>query len=252
MHLPFWLTTAALSPVILWQGRKAKRDTPRLPEASGHPSGQHGDGEPQLSLLVLGESTAAGVGVQTHDQGLASQLARQLHNQTGQTVAWHTHGINGATLAQLISHLESASLPAADMVLLSMGVNDTTALTPRAAFRQQLLDLRNILASRYPHPMRLLSVPPMHRFTALPVPLRQVLGWRARLLDGVYRDLAREESGAFVHLRYPLVTDSRLLAEDGYHPGEEGYRVMAGALVDQLQTDELSATEKHSDSLGTQ
>jgi hypothetical protein len=33
MHLPFWLTTALLFPVRLYQGRQACRTTPRLPEA---------------------------------------------------------------------------------------------------------------------------------------------------------------------------------------------------------------------------
>jgi len=58
----------------------------------------HGDGPPAHRLLVVGESTAAGVGVATHDQGLASQLARHLHQRTGHTIAWHTWGINGITM----------------------------------------------------------------------------------------------------------------------------------------------------------
>ena len=33
MHLPFWLTTALLFPVLLYQGKRARRTTPRLPEA---------------------------------------------------------------------------------------------------------------------------------------------------------------------------------------------------------------------------
>ena len=39
MHLPFWLTTALLFPVLLYQGKRAHRTTPRLPEAGGSPSG---------------------------------------------------------------------------------------------------------------------------------------------------------------------------------------------------------------------
>ena len=62
MHLPFWLTTALLFPLIAYQGRRVRRTTPRLPEASGPASGQYGQGQPVTSLLVIGESTAAGVG----------------------------------------------------------------------------------------------------------------------------------------------------------------------------------------------
>ena len=231
MHLPFWLTTAGLSPLLIYQGRNARRNTLRLPEAGGDPFGQHGDGAPEVRLLVIGESTAAGVGVQRQDQGLASQLARLWHEHTGQTIAWHTFGINGATVAELNQTLSPETLPEADIVLLSMGVNDTTHFTPRQRFREQLLVLRNTLQHRYPTPIRLLSVPPMHLFTALPAPLRQMMGWRARQLDGVYSALARKHPGDFVHQRYRPVTDASMLAEDGYHPGETGYRMMADSVL---------------------
>lgn len=235
MHLPFWLTTASLSPLLIHQGRKARRDTPRLPEATGDCHGQYGDGMPERRLLVIGESTAAGVGVQRHEQGLASQLGRLLHERSGKTVAWHTFGINGATLSELMDNLSPDTLPEADTVLLSMGVNDTTGFTPRGRFRRQLLTLQDQLRAKHPTPLCLLSVPPMHRFTALPSPLRQMMGWRARQLDGVYRGLARQQPEDFVHLRYQPVTDSSMLAEDGYHPGERGYRMMAESIVAQFE-----------------
>lgn len=234
MHLPFWLTTAGLSPLLIHQGRHARRNTLRLPEASGDPYGQYGDGIPDRKLLVIGESTAAGVGVQRHEQGLSSQLARLLHERSGRTIAWHTFGINGATLSELMDNLPQEALPQADMVLLSMGVNDTTNFTPRRRFRQQLLALRETLQDRYPEALYLLSVPPMDRFTALPSPLRQMMGWRARQLDGIYRTLARHQPEDFAHLAYQPVTDDSMLAEDGYHPGEAGYRLMAESITAQL------------------
>lgn len=243
MHLPFWLTIAGLSPLLIYQGRNARRHTLRLPEAGGDPYGQYGEGTPYRRILVLGESTAAGVGVQRHEQGLASQLAKLWHERTGQTIAWHTFGINGATLAEL-NHKLPAALPEADTVLLSMGVNDTTGFTPRHRFRQQLLVLRETLQHRYPAPLRLLSVPPMHLFSALPSPLRQIMGWRACQLDKVYRSLARKRPEDFIYLRYNMVTDSSLLAEDGYHPGETGYRLMAESIADQYTERFLKAETK--------
>lgn len=234
MHLPFWLTTALLFPLIAYQGRRVRRTTPRLPEAGGPSSGQYGEGQPATTLLVIGESTAAGVGAETHDQGLASQLARHLHQRTGQTVAWHTFGINGIRLGGLIKRLTNAELPDADKVLLSMGVNDTTGFTPRHRFHQQLIDLQQRLASRYPAPLYLISVPPMHRFTALPVPLRHIMGWRARQLDQIYSQLAKDYPGKFQHLTYPTVTDPQLLASDGYHPGPKGYVYIGEVLSNEL------------------
>ncbi|MCR8915514.1 SGNH/GDSL hydrolase family protein [Marinobacter panjinensis] len=233
MHLPFWLTTALLFPVLLYQGKRARKTTPRLPEAHGPSCGHYGEGQPDLRLLVIGESTAASVGVTTHDQGLASQLALQLHERTGRTISWHTFGVNGIRLDQLNRKLRGVDLPQANVVLLSMGVNDTTGFTPRYRFRRQLLALRDTLAAGYPGPVYLLSVPPIHLFTALPAPLRQVMGWRARQLNSVYEQLARQAPSGFRYLSYPAITDTSLLASDGYHPGSRGYRAIAEALVSQ-------------------
>lgn len=235
MHLPFWLTTALLFPVLLYQGKRARRTTPRLPEAGGAPCGQYGEGAPARRVLVIGESTAAGVGVETHDQGLASQLAREIHGRTGQTIAWHTFGVNGIRLGALVRKLETTELPEADVVLLSMGVNDTTGFTPRFHFRRQLRALRQLLAPRYSGPILLLSVPPMHRFTALPSPLRYVMGWRAMQLDKIYQQLARDAAADFGHLNYPTVTDPDLLASDGYHPSPKGYAFIADAIASSIQ-----------------
>ena len=75
MHLPFWFSVGALSPVVIPLALYTRRTTVRLPEASGEPRGQWGKGAPATRLLVIGESTAAGVGTAHHRQGLASQLA---------------------------------------------------------------------------------------------------------------------------------------------------------------------------------
>lgn len=235
MHFPFWLTTALLFPVLLYQGKRARRTTPRLPEAGGSPSGQYGEGTPARRVLVIGESTAAGVGVETHDQGLASQLAKQIYERTGQTIAWQTFGINGIRLGALIGELETAELPEADVVLLSMGVNDTTGFTPRFRFRRRLRELRQLLEPRYSGPIFLLSVPPMHLFTALPSPLRYVMGWRAKQLDRIYQQMARDASADFAYLNYPTVTDPNLLASDGYHPGPRGYAFIADAIASRIR-----------------
>jgi len=239
MHLPFWLSTALLAPLLVWQGKRTRRTTPRLPEAGGAQHGQYGDGEPTRQLLVIGESTAAGVGVAHHQDGLASQLARQLQRQSLHTIGWHSHGINGIRLQALLDNLKTIELPEADAILLSMGVNDTTGLTPRRRYRQQLLALN----ARLPGPLYLLSVPPMHRFTALPSPLRQLLGWRARQLDAIQQQLARERPADFIYLSYPPMDDPALLAEDGYHPSIKGYQAMATALAPALTATLLRSKE---------
>lgn len=230
----FWLTSLVLLPLLAWQGKRARRDTPRLPEASGSDAGQWGEGEPIHRLLVIGESTAAGVGVDDHQSGLASQMAKVLNETHGKSFGWQTFGRNGARLAEVIACVEQASLLPADTVVLSMGVNDTTGFTRLAQYRRRLLTLQSLLAQHFPMPMILLTVPPMHRFTALPQPLRLIMGWRARQVDQIKRDLAARRPDQFRYLDYPPMTDTSMLATDGYHPGASGYQAIAAAVAPRL------------------
>ena len=53
--------TAVLLAPLLVQARQVVRRAPRLPTASGPAHGTAGQGDPRRRLLVIGESTAAGV-----------------------------------------------------------------------------------------------------------------------------------------------------------------------------------------------
>ena len=73
----------ALGPLLLPQSRWLKRNALRLPEAAGPREGGVGAGGPLLRLLVVGDSSAAGVGVADQAQALALPLARCLANGLG-------------------------------------------------------------------------------------------------------------------------------------------------------------------------
>ena len=64
-----WFLKLILAPVLIYQGKQVSKDTPRLPEAPGLRKGIHGNGEKQIRLLILGDSAAAGVGVDEQTNG---------------------------------------------------------------------------------------------------------------------------------------------------------------------------------------
>ncbi|MCC4308186.1 MAG: SGNH/GDSL hydrolase family protein [Alcanivorax sp.] len=230
----FWLAFVLLAPLLLWQGRRARRDTPRLPEAGGADHGRAGAGDTPLRLLLVGESTAVGVGVREHHQGLGGQLARALHRQLGRPVTWRVDGVNGIRAAALATRLADRPAPDVDLVVVSLGVNDTTGLTSPRRYQQALGRLIATLRRKRPHlPVALLAVPPMQHFTALPRPLRDLLGARAGRLDRAQQALAARLSDVHA-LTYPAVADPSLLAEDGYHPGEAGYAHIADRVAPAL------------------
>src|ERR1039458_811528 len=86
----------AAAPVIVVQGRQVRRATPVLPEAAGPREGTEGAGEhgAELALLVLGESTAAGVGAGTQAGGLGRHRTGLPHWPSGPVAGRRPHRDN--------------------------------------------------------------------------------------------------------------------------------------------------------------
>ncbi len=91
------LATAPLLPILWLQGRYVRKHTPRLPGAAGPTVGTIPAAGIPLRLLVIGESTVAGVGAPDHTHGLTGQIAGALAARTGRTVHWQALGKIGAT-----------------------------------------------------------------------------------------------------------------------------------------------------------
>ncbi|WP_111657291.1 SGNH/GDSL hydrolase family protein [Isoalcanivorax indicus] len=227
---------ALLLPLLALQGRHTRRTALRLPEAEGPSCGQlhppDGAVGPPLHLLIIGESPVAGVGVTHHTDGAGPGMARPLAALSGRSVHWQCHGHNGLRLAGLLARPLPDAPPRADLVLVMMGVNDTTGLTRLRRWRHQLHQLVDTLQQRQPGArIAFAPVPPMHRFTALPQPLRAVIGLRARQLDRVLRQVSARRHCPV--LDYGDPSDPALLAEDGYHPSAAGFAAMGERLARQ-------------------
>jgi lysophospholipase L1-like esterase len=233
LRLASTLGVALLAPVLVGQGRRVRRTTPRLPEAAGPRAGEiAGRGAP-VRLLVLGESTAAGVGAADHQAGLAGQVAGTLAAETGRPVRWRVLGRNGATAA---TTRETLLAPAegveADVAVVALGVNDTLHLRSPGRWTSDLRALIALVRERCGGvPVILAGVPPMGIFPGLPQPLRGVLGLRATVLDRAAARLAAEMD-AVLHVSVPLPAGGvdDFFCGDRFHPSPHGYAQWGAAL----------------------
>lgn len=221
MSLRHAIATVALGPVLLAQGRRVRRTVPVLPEAAGPREGEAGSGLP-LRLLILGDSAAAGVGARTQDEALSGQIAVSLAPSF--RVSWKLLAFTGATTADMLKRLGAEPAEQFDVVVTSLGVNDVTGRVSLAAWRRAQQELIAVLQARFGARHILLSgLPPMHRFPALPQPLRWYVGSRARDFD---RALARVAAGhpgcEFLALGHEMM-DASAMAGDGFHPGPPIY-----------------------------
>lgn len=234
LHLLWWLLAGLLAPLWLPLAWHARRHALRLPPAAGPQSGLAGGPGTgaALQLLLIGESTVAGVGVETQAEGLAAQLAQALATSE-QAVAWRALGENGITAAEAAERLLPQSLDApAALVLLVFGVNDCTHFSSRRAWRAGLECLARAWQARGAQVV-FSAVPPLAHFHALPWLVRRLLGLRAALLDRDLQALAARLGARHCALDMPFA--AQYLARDGYHPSALGYRLWAQALAQRLR-----------------
>ena len=218
------------APALIVQGRRLRRDTPRLPDAAQPWHGQLAGPEP-LRLLVLGDSTAAGVGAGTQDEALPGNLARELAARTGRGVVWRAVGLNGATSHDLLAdYLGDATSEAVDIVFLTIGANDALGLRSRGAFAR---DIRALLTRlREVSPLVLMSsLPAFGQFELLPNPLRWNLYLHSRNLEDAARAIAARTSGVHMSPPPPEYTPG-FFATDLFHPSASGYRDWARFAID--------------------
>jgi len=227
-------------PLLLPQALWIKRTALRLPDAAAPWHGLiEGAATAQpLRLLLLGESTVSGVGVASQSDALAGQLAAQLAASWGRSVQWQAVGCNGAD-AQACLHdlLPQVVAQRWDLVLLVLGVNDTTHLTSRRKWRTHLNQLFSGLADCGERVL-VSGVPPLGHFSALPQPLRGWFGLRAGLMDADMQRIAAQSGVLYLPLDLPF--ESAYLAEDGFHPSAAGYQRWAAGIVAQLEVLESS------------
>lgn len=228
------LIALPLLPLLLLQGRRTRRRTPRLPEAEGPAHGIAGAGcagQP-LSLIALGESPVAGVGVADHGQAITGQLARALASRVRCPVAWRAYGRNGATARQALEQLVPQLPAAVDLALVAFGVNDATAFHSVSRWRRDLQAVLAALDARCrPQLILLAGVPPLGRFAALPQPLRWVMGLKERALDRTASELAAQ-SAHICHVPFDFDTgDRKMMAADAYHPSAAGCTAWAQVLA---------------------
>lgn len=215
-----------------------RRKVQRLPEAVGPRQGQSGAG-PVLRLLIMGDSSAAGVGVVHQDDALAGQLVAALG---GYDLRWHLEARTGATTAHALAGLRALPPTPFDAAVVVLGVNDVIRQVPLRRWLAEQRALWEVLESRFGlRHIYLSGVPPLGRFPALPQPLRALLGARARLFDtALAAEVARRPSGQAVLHPLPFDTDTldpALMAVDGFHPGREIYRDWAGLIAGAIRAD---------------
>jgi hypothetical protein len=104
------LSAGCQLPIALIKGLESEKRRIVCRRRAGRPKGQIGDGPALIRVLVIGDSSAAGVGAEKIEDTLGPQIAAHLHQATGKPVMWRNAGANSAIAAQVrdyvVPHIE--------------------------------------------------------------------------------------------------------------------------------------------------
>jgi lysophospholipase L1-like esterase len=209
-----------LFPVLVAQGAFVRWSALRLADPSGRRHGVSGQG-PDLRLLIIGDSSAVGVGTSHQEEALLGQMRKRLL-QTN-TVYWSVDAETGATTADTIARLEGREPQKCDIVSVSLGVNDVTARVPLSEWLQHFSTLLELVDHKFQADVICVSgIPPIQYFPLLPQPLRWVLGAQAAQFDQALRELvANRAKCRFIEMDFE--PDASKMSPDGFHPGPKIY-----------------------------
>jgi lysophospholipase L1-like esterase len=236
-----WATKLTLAPLLLWQSRQVRRRSLRLPEAKGPREGVAGTGKVKLRLLIVGDSSAAGVGAPTQAQALAGRLSEALSQRLDGSIVWQLVARSGDTTLDSLAALRTLSLHPADVMVTALGVNDVVARVSPLDWLRRLDALDRLVAGRcgVQHVVHS-GVPPLQSFPLLPNPLRGVLGREAQQFNVSLATWVRNRTRRWwlpLPYEHEYFTDSILMAEDGFHPGPAVYALWAEQLAGMISAE---------------
>ena len=215
--------TIALIPALVIQGNRVKKNTLRLPEPEGAREGQTGTGN-KLSLLILGDSAAAGVGVEHQDDALLGAILHELKDDF--EIDWKLQAKTGDTSSKVIHALDQIEVQQYDVIVTSVGVNDVTKLMPADIWIQKQEQLYSKIQQKFsPKLIIAAGVPPMNMFPALPNPLAWLFGQYAKQMNQQLEKFVNQQVN-MQWIEYDIEKYRAMnlqMAADGFHPSKEVY-----------------------------
>ncbi|MFH7766173.1 SGNH/GDSL hydrolase family protein [Acinetobacter sp. BSP-28] len=229
------ISTIILIPSLIIQGNAVKKNTLRLAEPEGQRQGTVGTGK-MLSVLILGDSAAAGVGVVTQEDALLGAVLQQLKD--GYEISYQLEATTGHTSRQVIQTVKNMPNQHFDVVITSVGVNDITKLMQPKDWIQKQQQLYAEINQKFTPELIIASgVPPMNMFPALPNPLAWLFGQYAK---GMNKNLTKfvRQNGNMQWIEYDLQRFKSLnleMAKDGFHPSKEIYTLWGEQVADKIR-----------------
>ena len=192
-----------------------------------------------LRFVVLGDSTAAGLGAEDASGAYATVLAERLARDRDVRVELTVLGISGARVADVLNEqVPRVTELKPDLVFVGIGANDVTHVTPLEKIERDMSAALEELKSTGAA-VAVAGAPDM-RATAWHQPLRWLAGVRGEQVAAAIEEVGRAQGVGVVELADetgPFFEEDPgpHFSADEFHPSALGYRRWADAIYPVLE-----------------
>jgi len=230
-------TAFAATTVILGQAQQARRTIPMAQAPPPRGDGLYGakfPGEP-ISLVLLGDSSAAGYGVHRPRETPGALLATGISRRLRRPVRLRRLAVVGSRSAGLAPQVEAALEHRPDLAVILVGGNDVTHRTPQSVAVRHLVDAVRALRATGAQVL-VGTCPDLGAIQPIKPPLRWLARHWSRQLAAAQTVAVVEAGGCTVSLGDLLgprfaAEPTRMFAWDRFHPSAEGYAVAVAAML---------------------
>lgn len=228
-----------LLPFLYFQGKRIKRNIPDLPEASGDTGFWTAKNKESLRLLTIGESTIAGVGVATHEEGFSGTLAKELSQKLDMNVHWRVYAKSGYTAKQVYENIiDKIEYTSADLIVIGLGGNDAFQLNKPGKWKKATRKLIDKLKFKFEEtPIVFINMPPIKDFPVFTPLARMILGNYVNILGDELKNVVKSYENVYYISDIMKAKDMAAklgnsvkpsdMFSDGVHPSKMAYQIWA-------------------------
>jgi lysophospholipase L1-like esterase len=244
--------TGAAYGVLSQQGRRTRRnivipgwrpflaDGVYLPDGTGPRPIATPDLRRPIRMAMLGDSLAAGLGVDGPEQLPGAVLARGLTQDSGRPVQLDTFAMCGCTSRRLGGQVDTVLLDPPQVAIIMIGANDVTLRIPPWESAKLLGDAVSRLRAAGTTVI-VGTCPDLGTIRSIPQPLRSLAHTSSLTLARRQREAVHRAGGVTVPLAQLLAPDfltqpDKLFARDHYHPSSAGYAAACTVLLPALRS----------------
>lgn len=228
---------AGLYGLLVAEAKFARRVIGRIDGTPPDATGWYGRGRPgpAIRIALLGDSSAAGYGVERVEETPGAHLASGVAAQADRRVHLRELARVGAQSSDLAGQVEAAIPTHPDLAVVLIGANDVThSVLPSASVRHLAEGVRRLREADVA--VLVGTCPDLGTIRPIPPPLKQVAREWSRRLAAAQTITVVENGGRTVSLRDVLgpefeAAPAVLFGPDQFHPSADGYRHLASVLI---------------------